>query len=385
MQKTEFIKRLVLLITLLNLTSCQLSNPSQSNNQPLKVNDATSTEETDVSLNWFTDSQLKPTDTVSAAEAKAFVHNVYQTIDDQIFDPAFKKAERNQQQQDLLATLDTQSGWSRAELTERISNELNKLSVSHLRILDPTAGATLFRIFEQKPLPDATPTPSVSAEMRGEVGILRVESFIVPLITKAELDRAKAQLAQAQVILIDVRANGGGFGSSVSYLVEDIIGPDKVVSRDRTREGLKVQEPYIFRGYFDDAINAEAKAEIELSETHPYIEWRTRLEAQVDPRPHFILVDHQCGSACDLFAGIIKDYGSAKILGVRTMGALLGGDALRLRWQGFALIVPISQVISPKGHLIEGVGVQPDIEIPECANGGNQCLEKAIEIANAAI
>ncbi|MEP0921733.1 S41 family peptidase [Leptolyngbya sp. ST-U4] len=385
MQKTEFIKRLVLLITLLNLTSCQLSNPSQSNNQPLKVNDATSTEETDVSLNWFTDSQLKPTDTVSAAEAKAFVHNVYQTIDDQIFDPAFKKAERNQQQQDLLATLDTQSGWSRAELTERISNELNKLSVSHLRILDPTAGATLFRIFEQKPLPDATPTPSVSAEMRGEVGILRVESFIVPLITKAELDRAKAQLAQAQVILIDVRANGGGFGSSVSYLVEDIIGPDKVVSRDRTREGLKVQEPYIFRGYFDDAINAEAKAEIELSETHPYIEWRTRLKAQVDPRPHFILVDHQCGSACDLFAGIIKDYGSAKILGVRTMGALLGGDALRLRWQGFALIVPISQVISPKGHLIEGVGVQPDIEIPECANGGNQCLEKAIEIANAAI
>ncbi|WNN88876.1 S41 family peptidase [Gloeocapsopsis dulcis] len=345
----------------------------------------TSTEETDVSLNWFTDSQLKPTDTVSASEAKAFVRNVYQMIDDKIFDPAFKKAERKQQQQDLLATINTQPSWSRAELTERISNELNKLSVSHLRILDPVEGETLFRIFEQKPLPDITPTPSVSAEMRGEVGILRVESFIVPLITKAELDRAKAQLAQAQVILIDVRGNGGGFGSSISYLVEDIIGPDKVLSRDRTREGLQAREPYVFRGYFDDAINAEAKAEIELSQTYSYIEWRTRLEAQVDPRPHFILVDEQCGSACDLFAGIIKDYGSAKILGVRTMGALLGGDAFRLRWQGFALIAPTVQVILPKGHMIEGVGVQPDIEIPECANGGNQCLEKAIAIADAAI
>ncbi|MUL38706.1 hypothetical protein BWI75_20870 [Gloeocapsopsis sp. AAB1 = 1H9] len=385
MQKTKFIKRLVLLITLLNLTSCQFSNPSQSNNQPLKANNVTSTEETDVSLNWFTDSQLKPTDTVSASEAKAFVRNVYQMIDDKIFDPAFKKAERKQQQQDLLATINTQPSWSRAELTERISNELNKLSVSHLRILDPVEGETLFRIFEQKPLPDITPTPSVSAEMRGEVGILRVESFIVPLITKAELDRAKAQLAQAQVILIDVRGNGGGFGSSISYLVEDIIGPDKVLSRDRTREGLQAREPYVFRGYFDDAINAEAKAEIELSQTYSYIEWRTRLEAQVDPRPHFILVDEQCGSACDLFAGIIKDYGSAKILGVRTMGALLGGDAFRLRWQGFALIAPTVQVILPKGHMIEGVGVQPDIEIPECANGGNQCLEKAIAIADAAI
>jgi C-terminal processing protease CtpA/Prc len=380
MQKTKFIKRLVLLITLLNLTSCQFSSLFQHNNQPLKTNNGTSTKETEVTLDWFINSQLKSTDTISAAEAKAFVRNVYQTIDDRIFDPAFKKAERNQQQQDLLTAIDTKPSWSRAELTERISRELNKLSVSHLRILDPAEGETLFRIFEQKPLPDATPTSAVSAEMRGKVGILQVKSFIVPLITKAALDRAKAQLAQAQVILIDVRKNGGGFASSVSYLVEDIIGPDKVLSRDKTREGLQTREPYVFRGYFDDALNAEAKAEIELSKTHPYVEWRTRLDAQVDPRPHFVLVDDQCGSACDLFAGIIKDYGSAKILGVRTMGALLGGDAFRLEWQGFALIVPTVQVVLPNGHMIEGVGVQPDIEIPECKNSGDRCFEKALEI-----
>jgi C-terminal processing protease CtpA/Prc len=220
--------------------------------------------------------------------------------------------------------------------------------------------------------------------MRGKVGILRVKSFIVPLITRAELDRAKAQLAEAQVILIDVRRNGGGSGSSVSYLVEDIIGPNKVLSRDRTREGLQTREPYVFRGYFDDAINAEGKAEIELSENYSYIEWRTWLEAQVDLRPHFVLVDDQCGSACDLFAAVIKEYGSAKILGVRTMGALLAGDAFRLEWQGFAVIVPTAQVVLPNGDMVEGIGVQPDIEIPECANGGNQCLEKAIAIADAA-
>jgi hypothetical protein len=26
------------------------------------------------------------------------------------------------------------------------------------------------------------------------------------------------------------------------------------------------------------------------------------------------------------------------------------------------------------------VGVQPDIQIPECKNSGKQCLEKAIEV-----
>jgi len=385
MQKTELSRRLLLLITLLSLASCQFLNPSQHRERQLiKSNDVESAEQTDVSLDWFTSAQLKPTDTVSASEAKAFISDVYQTLDNKIFDPAFKKDKRNQQLQELLATSDTKPNWSRAELIQRINSQLKKLLVSHLRILDPVEGEKLFRIFEQKPLPNTTSKPAVSAEMRGELGILRVESFIIPLITKAKLDRAKAQLAQAKVILLDVRGNGGGAGSSISYLVEDIIGPDKVLWRDRTRKGLQQQEPYIFRGYFDDAINAQAKAEIKLAEEHSYIEWRTRFQAQADPRPHFILVDDRCGSSCDLFAGIIKDYGSAKILGVRTMGALFGGEAFRLRWQGFALIAPTLQVVSPKGHTIEGVGVQPDVVIPECASGGSRCLGKAIKIAGAA-
>jgi hypothetical protein len=338
----------------------------------------------DISLEWFTSSQLKPTDTVSASEAKAFINNVYQTLHNKIFDPAFKKEERNRQLKELLAEIDSKPRWSRAELTERVSSQLKKLSVSHLRILDPVEGEKLFRMVEQKPLPNATPEPAISAEMRGEIGILTVRSFLIPQVTKSALDQAKSQLSQANVILIDLRGNGGGAGSSISYLVEDLVGADKVLWRDRTREGLQRQEPYIFRGYFDDAENAEAEAEIKLSNEQPFVEWRTRSDAKQDPRPHFILVDDQCGSSCDLFAGIIKDYGTAKILGVRTMGALFGGDAIKLSWQGFALIAPALQVISPKGNTIEGVGVQPDIQIPECKNGGSQCLEKAIEIVSAA-
>lgn len=92
------------------------------------------------------------------------------------------------------------------------------------------------------------------------------------------------------------------------------------------------------------------------------------------------MVDNQCGSACDGFAAAVKDHEAAKILGVRTMGALFGAEAFKLKWQGFALIAPVFQVISPKGNIIEGVGVEPDIEIPKCADGGTQCLEKVIKI-----
>ncbi|MFQ4146480.1 S41 family peptidase [Chlorogloeopsis sp. ULAP02] len=380
----------VVMAVLLGVIAC---TGNKSANESIKANPAIaepqsspkSTQESTeaVSLDWFTSSQLKSKDNVSASQAKAFINNVYQTLDSKIFDPAFKKDERDQQLQELLDTIDGKPNWTRAEVIERISSQLKKLSISHLRILDPTEGEKLFRVVEQKPLPDATPEPAISAEIRGEIGILRVKSFLIPHVTKVALDNAKSHLSQAKVILIDLRGNGGGAGSSISYLVEDIVGADKVLWRDRTREGLQVQKPYIFRGYFDDAVNAEAEAEIKLSKEQPFVEWRTRLEAKRDLKPHFILVDDQCGSSCDLFAGIIKDYGSAKILGVRTMGALFGGDAVRLNWQGFALIVPTLQVISPKGNTIEGVGVQPDIQIPECKNSGSQCLEKAIEIAGA--
>ena len=384
MHKTQFIQQFLLLVTPLSLASCRSFGLSQRQERQVSVNSAKQAEITDVSLDWFADSELEPTDTVSASAAEAFVNNIYQTLDDKIFDPAFKQEERNRQLQELLAAIDSQPSWSRAELTERVSNQLENLSVSHLRILDPVEGEKLFRMIEQEPLSDATPEPAISTEMRGRIGILTVRSFLIPQVTKSALDQAKSQLSQAEVILIDLRGNGGGAGSSISYLVEDIVGADKVLWRDRTREGLQLEEPYVFQGYFDDSINAQSEAEIKLSEEQPYVEWRTRSEAKQDPRPHFVLVDDQCCSSCDLFAGIIKDYEAATILGVRTMGALFGGDAFRLDWQGFALIVPIFQVTSPKGNTIEGVGVQPDVEIPECQNSSSQCLEKAVEIVSAA-
>jgi C-terminal processing protease CtpA/Prc len=383
MYKTKHLAGFLVLITLLGLTSCLSSKGSQVSARPNEesVSEASQTqEEEDVSLNWFASSTLKGTDIVSSSEAKLFINDVYQTLNNKIFDPAFKKEEREQHLRELITEVDAKPNWSRSELTERISKQLKKLSISHLAILDPAGGEKLFRAIEQKPLSGAKPDPAVSAEMKGEVGILRIKSFLIPQITKATLDRAKAQLSQARVIIIDLRGNGGGAGSSISYLIEDIIGSDKVLWRERTREGLQMKEPYVFRGYFDDAINAQAEAEIKLSDEKPYVEWRTRLKAKKDPRPHFVLVDDRCGSSCDLFAAIIKDYGDAKILGVRTMGALFGGEAFKLKWQGFALIAPTMQVISPKGNTIEGVGVQPDIQIPECKNSGKQCLEKAIEV-----
>jgi hypothetical protein len=374
MQKIGYVAKFFLIVVLLGLTSCFASN-SQANKE-------SSQSEEKVSLDWFVASPLKDTDIVSNAEAKLFIEEIYQIIDEKIFDPAFKKREREQNFNELMAEIDKKSNWSRSHLTKRINNQLQKLSMSHLKILDPIAGEKLFRLFEQEPSSDLKSEPAVSAKMKGEIGILRVKSFIIPQITKAAVDRAKAQLSQSKIILIDLRGNGGGSVSSISYVIEDIIGADKIIDTERSRRGLTMEEPYIFRGYFEDSINFGGEAEIKLSQEKGYIQWRTRSQTKKDSRPYYILVDDRCGSACDVFAATIQDYQAATILGVRTMGMLFGGEAFKLKWPGYALIVPVTQVLSPNGRIVEGVGVQPDIEIRECKNGGAQCLEKAIELIN---
>ncbi|OUL17383.1 hypothetical protein BV372_35200 [Nostoc sp. T09] len=334
----------------------------------------------EISLDWFTSSKLKSTDTISSQEAKLFVNNVSQTLENNIFNPSFKKELRQQNFKTLVATVEGKPNWSRLELTHLINNQLEKLSISHVRVFDPVEGEQLFRLFSQPSVSTDKTNSTVSTQIIGKVGVLRVRSFVVPQITLVAVKQALDQVSHTQALLIDLRGNGGGVQSSISYLIENIIGSDKVISTERTRHGITLKQPYIFRGYFDDSLKNVALAEIKLTNEKNYIEYRTRLEAKKDFRPHFVLVDEQCGSACEVFAAASQEHGAAKVLGVRTSGSVLGGGVFKLRWQGYILLAPISQTFSPKGNVIEGRGVQPDILIPECQNSGKQCLEKAIKL-----
>ncbi|HEY9623958.1 MAG TPA: S41 family peptidase [Crinalium sp.] len=352
--------------------------PSQSSDPPLQSPSSQTTEE-DVSLDWFTSSPLSGTDTVSTTEAKLFVNDVYQKLDAHIFDPTFKQELREQSLKKLIAEVDTKSNWSRAELTQLTNQSLEKLGISHVRVFDPLEGEQLYRLFTEES-PSTPETDIVSAQVSNQVGILRVRSFVTPQISRRAVEQAKAELSQAKAILIDLRGNGGGVQSAISYLIEDIIGPDQVFAVERTRDGIGMQKPYIFRGYFDDDVRNIGLAEIKLTQEKNFIEYRTRFEAKTDPRPHFVLVDQQCGSACEVFAAAAQDHGSAQILGVRTSGSVLGGGVFTLRWQGFIILAPIAHTVSPKGNAIEGIGVQPDIEIAACQNSSDRCFEEALKI-----
>ncbi|MCC5639077.1 hypothetical protein LC593_25245 [Nostoc sp. CHAB 5844] len=374
-KSSNIISLTIFIAALFNILGC-------TENKSISSPPSSPIQKEEISLDWFTSSKLKNTDVISSSDAKLFVNNVYQTLDSNIFDPAFKKELREQNLKATIAEVNTKQNWSRSELTQLINSQLNKLAISHTRVFNPIEGEQLFRLFSQPSVPTAKTTP-ISAQIKGQIGILQVKSFVVPQITKVAVEQAKAQLSQTKIILIDLRENGGGVQSSISYLIEDIIGSNKVISTEKTRHGKALKEPYIFRGYFDDSVKNVALAEIKLSKEKNYVEYRTRFEAKKDPRPHFILVDALCGSACEVFAAAAQEHGAAKILGVNTSGSVLGGGVFKLKWPGFILLAPISQTFSPKGNKIESKGVQPDIQIPECKNSNNKCLEKAIKLISA--
>jgi C-terminal processing protease CtpA/Prc len=141
-----------------------------------------------------------------------------------------------------------------------------------------------------------------------------------------------------------------------------------------------MKNPILKLGYFDDQINSGSEAEINFEKEQKFVEWRTREGAILDTRKTYILINSNSGSSSDIFAAAIKEHKAAMLVGTRTRGAVLGGEAYKLLWRGYTAIFPFSQIISPTGKLYEGVGVAPDYELKSCDENTDVCLSEVINL-----
>jgi carboxyl-terminal processing protease len=78
--------------------------------------------------------------------------------------------------------------------------------------------------------------------------------------------------------------------------------------------------------------------------------------------PVAVLIDVMGTSGSEIFAAGIQAMGRAVIMGERSPGCVLGGDAMRLP-NGATFIYPVFQISTPDGTVLEGHGVVPDIEV----------------------
>jgi carboxyl-terminal processing protease len=78
--------------------------------------------------------------------------------------------------------------------------------------------------------------------------------------------------------------------------------------------------------------------------------------------PVVVLVDAGSASASEIFAGAMKDYARAKVVGVKTYGKGSVQNLLKLK-NGGSIKVTIAKWFTPLGTGIDKIGIEPDVVI----------------------
>jgi C-terminal processing protease CtpA/Prc len=316
---------------------------------------------------------------VTANGAVSFINHFFSVLDQTIFDPDIKIEERKLVR-DLLIESVSENSMSRKDILNNLNKELKKLKLSHLIALGPKHTEMIIKMTGGSSSEKAK--EAVSSKIIGNIGYIKVTSFLVPSVTLKQVKEAFRNTANAKYMIYDLRSNGGGSGSSVSYLIEGLLGPNKTIKFAKTRNGLSYTKPFVQYGYFNDDKNLGSEAEIEFEKEKGFVEWRTRKDAKLDKRKSVVLVNDKCASSCDIFAAAIKEHNASTLIGSKTAGHVLGGTAFKLLWRGYIAITPTAQVISPKGNLYEGIGVEPDIFLSSCNDNTDECIEEVIRKIN---
>ena len=100
--------------------------------------------------------------------------------------------------------------------------------------------------------------------------------------------------------------------------------------------------------------------------------------------PMVMLINHWAGSGGDLFPYLFKQAGLGPLIGTRTWGGLIGISGVPGLIDGGGVTVPSFGFYDENGDwLIEGHGVEPDIEVVDdpalTLKGGDPQLDRAIE------
>ena len=167
-----------------------------------------------------------------------------------------------------------------------------------------------------------------SKSLASNIGYIRFNHFAEPVDTRfiAAVDTMGDTLG----LIIDLRANPGGFFSVLDTIAEHLL-------LERTR---------LYRFKF-----------------------RTRsvdrvLTPVAEPfrKPVAVLIDERSMSCSELFAGSMQATGRVVIVGERSPGYLLGANWIKLLNGGYFMHT-ILQPLPANGNIIENYGVTPDIEV----------------------
>lgn len=210
-----------------------------------------------------------------------------------------------------------------SELVQYIRGEEG--TTVHMVIYRPSTGETLEFDVERR----SVVLPSIEGELLEDgIGYIQITEFQDE--TDEQFATMVAQLKKegAKGLIIDVRANPGGLLRTVVNLLDQILPKGLLVY---------VEDKYGNR----DNYNSDPMC-LDL--------------------PIVVLTDESSASASEIFAGALKDYEYATLVGKTTYGKGIVQNILPLS-DNDAMKITIAKYFTPKGNDIHKVGVTPHVEV----------------------
>lgn len=192
--------------------------------------------------------------------------------------------------------------------------------------------------FESRALPDSA-------------GYIRFNEFLDPENIIPKFEDALKGFAKAPGVILDLRGNPGGIGIMAMGIAGFFIDKDglklgEMKTRDTTLKFVIFPRPETYDG------------------------------------PLAILVDEGSASTSEILAGGLQDLKRARIFGVRTAGAALPSDIIRLP-DGDGFQYPQASYTSVSGKVLEGAGVTPDVVVEQTREALLAGRDLVIEAADA--
>src|SRR5262245_21398415 len=173
-----------------------------------------------------------------------------------------------------------------------------------------------------------------------DIGYIRMRNF--HKTTADELEEALHDLQEQKItgLVLDLRNNPGGLLNQAVEVVDKFVGKDQlsVYTQGRVR---------------NQNMRFSSKGD------RPHLEY-----------PMVVLVNSGSASASEIVAGALQDHGRAIILGTQTFGQGSVQTIIPLS-DGSGLRLTTARYYTPKGYLIQGKGIAPDIKVE------NKPIEKA--------
>ncbi len=198
---------------------------------------------------------------------------------------------------------------------------------------------------------DAMPPVFIEFEakrLKGNIGYIWFNHFAAPV--DKDFLRALETLRDTNGLIFDVRSNPGGYFRVMDTIIEQLITVKTPLYRFQLRDNT-----------IERSLNPSENSY---------------------QKPVVVLIDVTSMSCSEHFAACLRAIGRAVIVGECSPGYLLGAKWIKLP-NGLSFMHSILQPIPYGGHIVEGNGVKPDLEIGLNRNhllkGRDNQLEAAID------